>query len=197
MPTYGYFLYAFTPSVTLLRDDEHISRAISGLHGTGLAVGAMLTAVVGPRLIARIGRARTLWIAIAILSLGVLVFISCDVVVVTISGAVIAGIGGTLVINITTAVLTAHHSGAAGGAAVTQANGFSSGCGIVAPLLVGGAVSIGIGWRAGLAVTVVYAVVSHCGLCSPSSSQPRFPPRRSPRIPTAIGCRANTGAHAS
>ena len=26
--------------ITLLRDDEHTSRAISGLHGTGLAVGA-------------------------------------------------------------------------------------------------------------------------------------------------------------
>ncbi len=48
---YGYFLYSFTPSVTLLRDDEHTSRAISGLHGTGLAVGAMLTAALAPRLI--------------------------------------------------------------------------------------------------------------------------------------------------
>ena len=159
LAVYGYFLYAFTPSVTLLRDDEHTSRAVSGLHGTGLAVGAMLTAVVGPRLIARFGRARTIWMSLATLSLGVLVFISCDVVLVTISGALIAGLGGTLVINIATAILTAHHSGASGGAAVTQANGFGSGCGIIAPLLVGGAVSIGVGWRAGLVVTVVFAAV--------------------------------------
>lgn len=159
LAVYGYFLYAFTPSVTLLRDDEHTSRAISGLHGTGLAVGAMLTAAVGPRLIARFGRARMMWASLGILSVGVLVFASCNVVVVTICGALIAGLGGTLVINIATTILTAHHAGAAGGAAVTQANGFSAGCGIVAPLLVGGAVSIGVGWRAGLVVTVVFAAV--------------------------------------
>jgi MFS family permease len=156
---YGYFLYAFAPSVTLLRDDEHTSRAISGLHGTGLAVGAMLTAVIAPRLISRFGRARMIWVALGILSLGVFVFVSCDVVAVTISGALIAGFGGTLVINIAVPILTAHHRGAAGGAAVTQANGIGSGCGILAPLLVGGAVAIGIGWRAGVLVTVVFAAV--------------------------------------
>ena len=119
----------------------------------------MLTAAVGPRLIARFGRARMMWASLGILSVGVLVFASCNVVVVTICGALIAGLGGTLVINIATTILTAHHAGAAGGAAVTQANGFSAGCGIVAPLLVGGAVSIGVGWRAGLVVTVVFAAV--------------------------------------
>ena len=154
---YGYFLYAFAPSVTLLRDDEHTSRAISGLHGTGLAVGAMLTAALGPRLISRFGRALMIWVALGILCLGVFVFISCDVVAVTITGALLAGFGGTLVINIAVAILTAHHPGAAGGAAVTQANGLSAACGILAPLLVGGAVSIGVGWRAGVVVTVVFA----------------------------------------
>jgi MFS family permease len=154
---YGYFLYAFTPSVTLLRDDEHTSRAVSGLHGTGLAVGAMLTAALGPRLISRFGRARMIWVALGILSLGVVIFVSCDVVAVTITGAVVAGFGGTLVINIAIPILTAHHHGAAGGAAVTQANGMSAACGILAPLLVGGAVAVGIGWRAGVLVTVVFA----------------------------------------
>jgi MFS family permease len=155
---YGYFLYAFTPSVTLLRDDEHTSRAISGLHGTGLAVGAMLTAVLAPRLIARFGRPRMMWVALGLISIGVVVFVSCDVVAVTISGALIAGFGGTLALNIGVAMLTAHHPGAAGGAAVTQMNGLGSACGIFAPLLVGGAVAVGIGWRAGVLVTVALAI---------------------------------------
>jgi MFS family permease len=155
---YGYFLYAFTPSVNLLRDDEHTSRAVSGLHGTGLAVGAMLTAVLAPRLIARFGRPRMMWVALSLISIGVIVFVSCDVVAVTIAGAFIAGFGGTLALNIGVAMLTAHHHGAAGGAAVTQMNGIGSACGIFAPLLVGGAVSIGIGWRAGVLVTVALAI---------------------------------------
>ncbi|HTC70669.1 MAG TPA: MFS transporter, partial [Acidothermaceae bacterium] len=155
---YGYFLYAFTPSVTLLRDDEHTSRAVSGLHGTGLAVGAMLTALIAPRLIARFGRALIMWVALGLLCAGAIAFVSCDVVAVTIAGALIAGVGGTLALNIGVAVLTDHHRGPAGGAAVTQMNGLGSACGIFAPLLVGGAVSIGIGWRAGLLVTVVLAI---------------------------------------
>jgi MFS family permease len=142
-----------------LRDDEHTSRAISGLHGTGLAVGSMLTAALAPRLIARFGRARMMWAALAVMCLGVVVFVSCDVVAVTISGAVLAGFGGTFILNIAVAVLTAHHRGAAGNAAVTQANGLGSACGIFAPLLVGGAVAIGVGWRAGVLVTVVFAAV--------------------------------------
>jgi MFS family permease len=156
---YGYFLYAFAPSVNLLRDDEHTSRAISGLHGTGLAVGSMLTAVLAPRLIARFGRPRMMWVALTLISVGVIVFVSCDVVAITIAGALIAGFGGTLALNIGVAILTAHHRGAAGAAAVTQMNGLGSACGIFAPLLVGGAVAVGIGWRSGVLVTVVFAVV--------------------------------------
>jgi len=154
---YGYFLYSFAPSVTLLRDDEHTSRAISGLHGTGLAVGAMLTAVIAPRLIRRFGRARMIWVALGLLSLGAIIFVSCTIVPVTIAGALVAGFGGTLTINIAVPILTAHHPGAPGSAAVTQANGLGSACGILAPLLVGGAVWVGIGWRAGVLVTVVFA----------------------------------------
>ena len=99
-----------------------------------------------------------MWVALAIMSAGVVVFVSCAVVAVTIGGALLAGFGGTLVLNISVAVLTAHHTGAAGGAAVTQANGLGSACGIFAPLLVGGAVSIGVGWRAGVLVTVALAI---------------------------------------
>ena len=159
LATYGYFLYAFTPSVTLLRDDEHISRAVSGLHGTGLAAGAILTGFLGPPLIARVGRARAMWIALSILCVGAIVFVSCNVVVVTIAGALIAGFGGTLVMNTVIAVLTGHHHGAAAGAAVTQGNGLGSGVGIFAPLLISGAIAIGLGWRAGVLVMVLLAVI--------------------------------------
>jgi MFS family permease len=156
---YGYFLYSFTPSVTLLGDDEHVSRAIAGLHGTGLAVGAMVVGVVTPRLTARFGRLRMMWVALAVLCVGVGVFVSCRIVAVTIAGAVIAGLGGTLVVNLAAAILTAHQRGAAGGAAVTQANGFGSALGIFAPLLVSAAIAIRWGWRAGVLVTVVAAAV--------------------------------------
>jgi MFS family permease len=155
---YGYFLYSFTPSVNLLRDDEGVSRAISGLHGTGLAVGAMAAGLIAPRLSARIGRMRSIWLSLLVLCVGIGIFVSCDIVAVTIAGAIVAGLGGTVVVNLTAAVLTAHH-GPKGGAAVTQANGLGSGVGIFAPLVISGAIAAGIGWRAGMLVAVVLAVV--------------------------------------
>ncbi|HEX7104940.1 MAG TPA: MFS transporter [Acidothermaceae bacterium] len=154
---YGYFLYAFTPSVNLLRDDEQISRAVSGLHGTGLAVGAITAGLIAPRLSARIGRMRSIWLSLLVLCVGIGIFVSGHVVGVTIAGAIVAGLGGTVVVNLTAAVLTAHH-GANGGAAVTQANGFGSGVGIFAPLLISAAIAIGLGWRAGILVAVVLAI---------------------------------------
>ncbi len=154
---YGYFLYSFTPSVNLLRDDEGVSRAMSGLHGTGLAVGAMAAGLVAPRLSARIGRMRSIWLSLLVLCVGIGIFVSCQILAVTIAGAIVSGFGGTIVVNLTAAVLTAHH-GPKGGAAVTQANGLGSGVGIFAPLVISAAIAIGLGWRAGMLVAVVLAI---------------------------------------
>lgn len=159
LATYGYFLYAFTPSVTLLGDDEHVSRAISGLHGTGLAVGAIIAGLMVPRLAARFPRIVLMRAATVVLCVGIGVFLSCTIVAITILGAVIAGVGGTVVVNLSAAVLTSHHEGAAGGAAVTEANGLGSGVGIFAPLLISAAIAISLGWRAGMLVAVVIALV--------------------------------------
>jgi len=158
LAVYGYFLYGFTPSVTLLRDDEHVSRAISGLHGTGLALGAVLVGIFAPRLVARFGRGPMMRAALVILSTGIILFVSCSIVAVTITGAVIAGFGGTILANVSAAMLTSHHKGSAGGTAVTEANGLGSGFGIFAPLLISAAIALKFGWRAGMLVTVLIAI---------------------------------------
>jgi MFS family permease len=152
---WGYFLYAFAPSVTLLRDDEHISRAVSGLHGTALAAGTVLAGIFGSRLIRRFGRAHMMWAALTIMAGGVVIITSCKVFPITMAGALIAGLGGTLTNNIVTAMLTAHHQGRAARVAVTQGNGLGSGAGIFAPLLIGGSIALGVGWRAGMLIILV------------------------------------------
>ena len=45
LAVYGYFIYGFGPVVPLLRDEQQTSRAVASLHGTALAVGAVLGAV--------------------------------------------------------------------------------------------------------------------------------------------------------
>ncbi len=156
---YGYFLYAFAPSVTLLRDDEHISSAISGLHGTAFAIGGVIAGLICTRLVHRFGRGLVMWMSLALLCVGISVFVSCRIVEWTIAGALISGLAGALVVNMSASSLTAHHHGAAGGTAVTEANGFASGAGIFAPLLIGLFVGVGLGWRAGVLVTLLLIAV--------------------------------------
>ena len=72
-------------------------------------------------------------------------------------GALIAGSGGALLLNIVNAVMMDRH-GLAGPAALSEANAFGSGAGIVAPLVIGAVVAVGLGWRAGLLVSVLLVV---------------------------------------
>jgi MFS family permease len=155
---FGYFLYAFTPSVNLLRSDEHTSRAVSALHGTGMAVGSIAVGLVAPWLVRRFGRRTMVWASLATMCAGVVVLTSCTVVPVTIAGAVIGSFGGTFLANLAAAILTTHHRGAAGGAAVTEGTGIGAALGIFAPLLLAGAIAIHVGWRAGMQLVVVFAV---------------------------------------
>ena len=65
--TYGYFLYGFGPSLSVLRDEQGTSRAVAGLHGTALAVGSLLAALMVARLVGRFGRTSLVWAGMATL----------------------------------------------------------------------------------------------------------------------------------
>ena len=53
---WGWFLYSFGPSVPLIRAEQGTSRAVAGLHGTSLAVGALLAAALTVPVTRRLGR---------------------------------------------------------------------------------------------------------------------------------------------
>jgi len=154
--TYGFFLYGFGPSVPLLRDDLGVSNAVSGLHGTALATGAVLAGLTFTRLVTRLGRSRTLRLGLAGLAAGILAYCLAPVLPLTLSGALVCGLFGSYVVTGTIVVLGARH-GAAGPAAISEANAGAAGAGLVAPLLVGAGVSAGFGWRPGLLVTAAAA----------------------------------------
>ncbi len=156
--TYGYFLYAFGVSVPLLREELHISRSQAGLHGTALACGAVLAGLWGTRVIARFGRGLVLQVASVTLCAGVVAYCAGRVPAVTLLGALLAGSGGSQLTNIVNASMMDRH-GSAGPAALSEANAFGGGAGIVSPLVVGGAVALGLGWRVGVLVTVLLVVV--------------------------------------
>src|SRR6266702_792265 len=153
---YGYFLYGFGPSVPLLRDELGVSHAVGALHATALSVGAVVGGLAGERIVSAIRRRGVLWLGTGLLCVGVVGYTSVRVLAVTLTSAMVCSLAGTLVLNGVNATLMDRHR-RGGPAALSEANAGAGAAGILAPLAVGSAVAIGLGWRAGLLVTLVLA----------------------------------------
>jgi predicted MFS family arabinose efflux permease len=151
---FAYFLYGFGPAVPLIRDELGISRAVASLHGTALAVGGMVGGTAMPALVRRLGRVRVMWTGQAGLAIAVLALWAAHALPATLAGALFAGLSGTLVVNGVAATLSEHH-GPAGSASISEANAVAGAVGVVSPLIVGGTVAVGLGWRPGLAGLVL------------------------------------------
>ena len=145
---YGWFLYGFGPALTLLRDEQGFTRTVAGLHGTALAVGALLSALTVAALVSRFGRVTMIWTGLVIVCLGILLFTSLTALPATLGGAFLCSFGGSYIVTCTATVLAALH-GPSGPAAITEANAVAAGVGAVSPLAVGLAFALG-SWRPAL-----------------------------------------------
>ncbi|HZM78154.1 MAG TPA: MFS transporter [Candidatus Limnocylindrales bacterium] len=151
---YCYYLYAFGPVVALLRDEQGVSNTLASLHTTTMALGAMGGGWVFPLLAKRFGRPRVLWGCLAGIALGVLGFVALPPwypLTLFLSGFV-AVCGIALVSGVVVSLSQAH--GAAGPAAISEANAIACFAGLVSPLVVGATIAAGWGWRAGLGVLI-------------------------------------------
>jgi MFS family permease len=153
---WGWFLYAFSPAVPLLAADLGITNAQAGLHGTAMAVGAVIAAATTPRMVRRFGRRPVVVTACLVIVAGVAVLTTGWALPVTLGAVVVIAVGGNMLIAGSLATLADHH-GPTSSAALTEANAWGSGVGLVGPLAVGAAVALGWGWRPAVAVTVLLA----------------------------------------
>ncbi|WP_163275230.1 MFS transporter [Cellulomonas iranensis] len=156
---WGWMLYSFNPSVPLLADELDITAAQAGLHGTAMAVGGLLAAPLTPRAVRGLGRRGAIVSATLLLTVGVAGLLLGPTLAWTLPAMVVAAVGGNVMIAATQVGL-AEHTGPAASAAITEANGVGSSVGLVGPLAVGAAVTAGWGWRPGVAVTILLAVVA-------------------------------------
>ena len=183
---YGYFLYGFGPTVPLLREEQDISRTLSGLHGTALAVGALVAGTTTAAIVRRWGRATALWGGLALVCLGAVAYVSTTALVLTLTGAFLSSLGGSFTVTAVAPTLMDHH-GPGGPAAISEANATAAAAGIVAPLLVGLAVLTGLGWRAGLLFVLVLVAALVLALGRTRIPAPREVPQHhdgSTRLPS-------------
>ena len=157
--TWGWLLYSFNPSVPLLARELGVSNAAAGLHGTAMAVGALLAAALTPRAVRRAGRRSTLVAGGVVIAAGVGLLTTGRALPVTLGGIALVAVGGNMAVSAAQAGLAGHH-GRSASAAVTEANGVGSGVGLIGPLAVGACVAAGWGWRPAVAVTAALALAT-------------------------------------
>ncbi len=152
--TWGWFLYSFSPAIPLIAAEQGISRAQAGLHGTALAAGTagsgFLTGYLNPRL----GRRNVLRLGGGVLVAGLALLVSGRTLAMTLPATLVIGMGGSLMISAAQPALAVHHHEASS-AALTEANGVGALVGLLAPLALGFAVGLGLGWRPAVGATAV------------------------------------------
>jgi len=158
---YTWFLYGLGPTIPLLREELGTSSTIAGLHSLLLATGVVTGGFFGVRLVRRWHRYGAGRRGIAAVAVGVILFVAGSLLAggelaLTLPAMVLAGAGGALALNVTTAVINDHH-GMLGPSVLSQANAVAATVVLVSPLAVGVATTAGWTWRAALLLTVPLA----------------------------------------
>lgn len=154
---WGWLLYSFNPSVPLLAEDQHISDALAGLHGTAMAAGGVVAAFLVPRAVLWWGRRATVVLAALTVAVCVTALVLGPSLPWTLSAMFLMSIGGNTLIASTQVGLALHH-GPTASAVLTEGNAVGSGIGLLGPLAVGATVSLGWGWRPAVLGTAVLAI---------------------------------------
>jgi MFS family permease len=154
---FGFLLNGLGAVLVPLQRDLHVDRDQVAFYPTLFAVGLLLVGVVGGKAVEIIGRPAALRVSIGAMVAGGLL-LATTTQALTLLGALTLGFGGALLIQLIPALLSALHPGATA-AAVGEANGLASATSVLAPLAVAGAITVGVGWRAGYLVVPLLALV--------------------------------------
>lgn len=151
--TYAWFIFGFSATQALIRDEQGTSRTVSSLHAVGFAVGGILSGLLAAKLIQVLGRGRFIAVGIVGTVVGVLVYTAPGGFIVTMSGIFIAAFFGTSVVVGSSAFLFDYQK-QAGPASVTEANALAAFAGVLSPLAIGATSVIFLGWRFGVWILI-------------------------------------------
>jgi predicted MFS family arabinose efflux permease len=148
----AYFSYleaGLGPSMPFLRAELGASYTVGGLLISVLAGGIILAGLFGDALAGRWGRQRAFWVGGAGMAVGTLCLTAARQISVALSGVLIMGACGGLLLVMIQATLADRH-GPRRVIALTESNIAASVCASLAPLLIGSCQRVGLGWRVAL-----------------------------------------------
>ena len=153
----GWFVYAFGASLTLLRDDEGLSRTAASLLSISLAAGGTLGSFLAASIVRRWGRGAMLRAGPLAIATCTLLYISDGPLWLVATGPFIGSLGASFCAVGVSAYLEARQ-GAAADASLAEANLVASSASLIGILAVGVAATTILGWRLGLLLLVVVAI---------------------------------------
>jgi predicted MFS family arabinose efflux permease len=156
---WAYFLYGLGPVVPLIRDEQHVSRAVASLHSTALAAGGVVIGTIFPALARRFSRPVLMWSGLAGAAVAVAAFCLARPVPATIAAAFVASCFASVLLTGVVLALDQLHA-PLGTAAFAEANALACAGGAAAPLVVGLTVHFGLTWRPAMAVVPVLALIA-------------------------------------
>jgi fucose permease len=153
----GWFVYAFGASLTLLRDDEGLSRTAASLLSIALAAGGTLGSFLAASIVRRWGRGAMLRAGALAIATGTLLYICDGPLWLVATGPFIGSLGASFCAVGVSAYLEARQ-GAAADASLAEANLVASSASLIGILAVGVAATTILGWRLGLLLLVFVAI---------------------------------------
>jgi predicted MFS family arabinose efflux permease len=155
---FTFWLYAFGPAVTLLRDDWGFSYSVLGAYQVLLAAGAALAGAVFAWAAPRVARGPLLWCSALVTVIGAGMFILGRGVPATLVGAGVFGAAGTMMLTVVQAILSDRHRNRRD-RALTEANIGAGASSVFAPLVLGALSASVLGWRATFALPAIILAV--------------------------------------
>ena len=154
----NFYLGGFGPAQPLLREDQHTSLTIAGLHGTAMGLASIIAGALNPYLVHRFGRNRASWLGLGLFAAGIVMFVYCPPVQLTLLATLLGGIGTSTVINNMVTSIS-HHYKEDAAIALPQSNSIGSAGYVLGTLLVGTLAGTSISWRYGLLVAAPLSVI--------------------------------------
>ncbi|MFG1937962.1 MFS transporter [Micromonospora tulbaghiae] len=157
---FTFWLYAFAPAVTLLRDEIGFSYSVLGAYEVCWSAGAALAGACFAWTARHLSRGSLLWGSALATAVGAGLFTLGRGVPATLAGAAVFGTAGAMLLTVVQAILSDRH-GSRRDRALTEANIGAGVSAVLAPLAVGALAATVIGWRAAFALPAAVLVVLH------------------------------------
>lgn len=154
----GWFVYGFSASLTLLRDDEGLTRTAASLLSISLAVGGIVGSGGAPLIVRRFDRATLLRLSSLAIAIGALVYVSGGPLWLIAAGPFLGSMGCGFAVVGASAYLEARQ-GPAADAALAEANLTASLSSLLATFAIGVGATLVIGWQSGMVLLAVMALL--------------------------------------